>query len=141
MKHRIMVIYAIAFLMLALGCSIYLLFREKVIFTIKLSELLSEDMPNCAYVFDHESYVGGIFLYSLADAMWYGSLLLFEFPLRSDNLCSKTITFAVVVLPFILELLQLWGVIAGTFDMNDILLYVLTLIIFSLCSKKIYCNC
>ena len=140
MKRHILFIYVIAFIMLAMGGSIYLLFRNEVIFTSWVSDFFAANITKYDHIINPESFIGGIFLYSLADALWYGSLLLFELPLRSDNWYSRMMTIAVVILPFLLELLQFLGIISGVFDWNDILIYLLTLITISLCVRKLYYN-
>lgn len=141
MSRRILFTYIVAFVMLILGCLIYLFFRDAVIFTSWLSEHFGLEMPNYGHIINGNTFLGGIFLYSLADALWYGSMLLFERPLRTDNWASRVMTIMIVFLPFILEFLQYTGVISGTFDWNDIIIYLLTLITFLLCSRNLYSNC
>lgn len=131
-------ILIVAFVMLVLGSCIYIFFREEVIFTSWIPDSWMAVLPNYGDKIDSESLVGHIFLYSLADALWYGSLLLVESQLRSGVWYSKVITVATMALPFVLELLQWAGVIAGTFDWIDIIIYLLTLITFLLCSRNFY---
>lgn len=136
--HRDRCIFILASTMLALGGLIYILFREEVIFTSWLRTTLHINPPICGHIVDGDTIVGYIILFSLADALWYGALLLFDLLLRSDTLYSRVITLLTTSFPFIFELLQLCHIIPGTFDCFDILTYLLTLILFLLCSKKFY---
>ena len=124
--------------MLILGGLIYILFREEVIFTSWLTALIPFELPNYGAFINHNTFLGYILLYSLADALWYGSLLLFDLRLRSDKWYSKMMTLLTMALPFALELMQLCGVMPGTFDWIDIITYLLTLLIFTLCSRNFY---
>ena len=131
-------ILVVAFVMLVLGSGIYIFFREEVIFTSWIPDSWMAVLPNYGDKIDSESLVGRIFLYSLADGLWYGSLLLFDLLLRNNTPYSRVITLLTISLPFVFELLQLCHVMRGTFDWIDIIIYLLTLSTFLLCSRKFY---
>lgn len=136
--HKSFGISLLGILMLVLGGLIYILFRENVIFTSWLASLIPYELPYYGTIINHNTLGGYIFLFSLADALWYGSLLLFDFQLRSNTWYSKLMTLLTMALPFIFELAQLWNYMPGTFDWIDIIIYLLTLLIFILCSKNFY---
>lgn len=131
----------LAFTMLTLGGAIYLFFREPVLFTSWIPSIWWAEIPHYGHLINAESFMGGFFLYSLADALWYGSLLIIEYQLRSNTLFSRIMILTTVTLPFVYEVLQRIGFVSGTFDWNDILAYLLTLLIFILCTRKSSCSC
>lgn len=131
------VITAIVFLLV--GASIYLFFRQNVIFLswvdpdtlnclqIKLSDNLNEPL----------TYV---LLYCLPDALWYAALLMLQIPFYRYGIVNKLLFYVCVLLPYVLEILQYGGLMSGTFDWFDILTYTITLTILILCEKKHFCN-
>lgn len=135
MRNRVN-IAILAFIMLVLGSLIYIFFREEVIFTSWITNRV--DIPNYGHLINGDTIIGHIFLYSLADALWYGALLFMDLLLRSDTPYSRAITYLTMALPFIWEFSQLLDILPGTFDWTDILIYLLTLIIFTLWSRKFY---
>lgn len=139
--HKDNYILLLAFIMLVLGGCIYLFFRKEVIFTSWIPDVWLHAMPNYCDKIDSNSLLGRIFLYSLPDGLWYGSLLLVDLLLRSNTSYSRVITLLTISLPFIFELLQLCHIMRGTFDWIDITIYLLTLYTFLLCSRKFYFKC
>ena len=138
--HKNRCIAILASVMLILGGLIYVLFREEVIFTSWITSLLPIELSNYGAYIDHNTIAGYILLFVVADALWYGSLLLYDLILRSDVWYSKMMTLLAMALPFIFELLQLCGIMPGTFDWIDITIYLLTLITFTLCTRSFYCK-
>ena len=96
-------ILLLALVMLCLGGVIYLFFRDEVIFTSWLFDSFSINPPKFHNAINTDTVFGYIFLYSLADALWYGSLLLVESQLRSNTWYSKAVTVATMALPFAFE--------------------------------------
>lgn len=133
-------ILILASVMLILGGLIYVLFREEVIFTSWITALLPVELPNYGVYIDKDSVWGYLLLFILADALWYGSLLLFDLLLRSNTLYSRVVTLLTMSFPFVFELLQLCHIMPGTFDWIDIIVYLLTLITFLLCQRNFYCK-
>lgn len=122
--------YLIALSFLVIGASIYAFFRVNIIFFdyfgdpfISIKILLKD------------TFLYNIFRYSLPDALWYGALLLIQNNIASKHIISKFLFYISVCLPFLLEILQYYRVIPGTFDIVDIIIYLLTLILF-LCLRK-----
>ncbi|MBR6068453.1 MAG: hypothetical protein IKP45_11720 [Bacteroidales bacterium] len=121
-----------ASLLIVTGSLVYLFFRQDIILFrwIGIRDLLAS--IKC------ETDGGGAFLhyfmmYCLSDVLWYAALLILAstFYVR-EVLVSKILFATMVLMPFILEFLQLARLIPGTFDWYDIVFYCLTLIIFIL---------
>jgi hypothetical protein len=75
--------------------------------------------------------------FCLPDGLWYFALLLIQYSIMNKkSLLSRLCTYLAVALPFVLEMLQSFQWIIGTFDWFDILTYLLILILFWLCVKK-----
>ncbi len=79
-------------------------------------------------------------VYCLPDGLWYLALLHANCLINNGFLnqrdkCSLTINIIVMSTPFLLEMGQASGHLGGTFDICDILTYLLTLIIYVLWSK------
>lgn len=137
MRNRVNILI-VAVILLILGGAIYVFFRDEVIFTSWIHSCTN--LPHYGKLINCDTFLGRIFLYSLADALWYAALLLVDYLLRSDTVYSRATTLLTMSLPFILEFLQLCHIIPGTFDWIDIFIYLLTLIIFLLCSRNFYCK-
>ncbi|MBO7132591.1 MAG: hypothetical protein J6W06_00325 [Bacteroidales bacterium] len=121
-----------ASLLIVAGSLVYLFFRPDIILFkwIGISDLLAS--IKC------ETDGGGGFLhyfmmYCLSDVLWYSALLILAstFYVRGSVL-SKLLFGVMIIMPFLLEFLQLAGLLPGTFDWYDIVFYCLTLIIFVL---------
>lgn len=128
-----------AFALLLIGASIYLLFRQDAIFVswidADILRYLYIEIPN-----DCNSRIIYILLYCLPDALWYAALLVLQKPFIQYGLLSKLLFWACVILPFLMEILQYFGLMPGTFDWFDILTYFMTLITMLLCERIHFCN-
>ena len=120
-----------AILLLLIGSGIYATCRQDVIFLApfkgtKLMESLKIDI--CYHNGDVFTY---FLLFCLPDGLWYLALLLFQKQFyNAKSLTSKILLIISALLPFVLEFLQYFKVIKGTFDIFDICFYLLILIIF-----------
>lgn len=102
-----------------------------------------------AGISDGPFFIEGAFLspvlyfivYCLPDGLWYASLLLLLKALSSYDLFSFATYVLGVASPFILEILQYARIIPGTFDLFDIITYVITLIIINMKSIKRFLQC
>ena len=125
----------ISFLLLLAGALIYATCRQEVLFLMPISpELLAKiksevDYANCGLI---TSWA----IFCLPDALWYMALLVFQLGLCSEGFLAKIVFGASIALPFVLEVSQKYGVMPGTFDWFDILIYLLTFAIFVLCQQK-----
>lgn len=125
----------ISFILMLIGAMIYIIFRQDVYFLMCFpTELLTKlkidvDYANCSI----GTY---FFIFCLPDSLWYASLLTFQSACYERRKITIILLYASIFLPFIYEFLQKIGIIAGTFDIMDLLTYLLTLIIVLLCQRK-----
>ena len=127
----------IALILLAVGCAFYAICRQDILFFSFLGKPKFLEWIR----FDIHYQEGNIFLYfllfCLPDMMWYMALLLFQKQFyNADSVFSKILLYLSALLPFVLEFMQYFGVISGTFDIADICFYLLTLIIFLVLWKR-----
>lgn len=127
------IILILAIVCLLLGTGIYYLFRTPIIAFTKLHiaqvEILTINKDNPFLYF---------LVYCLPDALWYMSLLLIQtFFLKETGWLNALLVGVAISLPFLLEIGQCSGLIAGTFDWFDIITYCLTLTLF-LCIRKTF---
>ena len=129
----------ISFLLLLAGALIYATCRQDAMLLMSANpELVAKinvevDYTNC-------NLFMYIILFCLPDALWYMALLIFQLELCSGGLLAKIVFGASIALPFVLEVLQRYGVMPGTFDWYDILTYSIILMIFILCQRKQFCR-
>ena len=116
---------ALANLMKTIGISIYVLFRKDIVFFEWISPTLLKPLN-----MDNHFWGGHFIVYCLPDGLWYFALLLFQSTFLENKPSSKLLFYFSILLPFALEILQLYGITPGTFDLMDIATYILTLIIF-----------
>lgn len=124
--------YLIALSFLVIGAGIYAFFRMDIIFLNYFGDPFST-----IKILLKDTILSNIFRYCLPDALWYGALLLIQNKIASKHIISKILFYISVCLPFILEALQYYHVIPGTFDIIDIIIYLLTLILFLCLQKKL----
>ncbi|OUN70004.1 hypothetical protein B5G10_10960 [Barnesiella sp. An55] len=110
-------------LLLFAGTTIYILFRQNIIFMEWLPFKIR------AIEIESENLALQLFAYSLPDALWYASLLVFMSMFIKNNYLNYYILCIAIVLPFFLELGQYFNLLNGTFDIFDIIFYFITLII------------
>lgn len=114
------------------GSIVYLFFRPNIILFNKLGVTDFLSGIQIEVNASHNFFVYFL-MYCLSDVLWYSALLILAstFYVR-EVLISKILFATMVLMPFILEFLQLVRLIPGTFDWYDIVFYCLTLIIFIL---------
>lgn len=127
----------IALILLIFGCVFYTVCRQDIIFFSLLGK------PNfLEYIrYDIHYQEGNIFLYFLLfcfpDAVWYMALLLLQKQFyNADSVFSKVLFCLSALLPFVLEFMQYFGIIAGTFDVFDLITYLITFLIFLIVWKR-----
>ncbi len=126
------IIILISLLLLIVGAGIYFYYRIPIFVFQELN------IPQ-KYRFHLNTHNPLVYftIFCLPDALWYISLLLIEtifLPLISS---IRKISFILALcLPFILEFLQHFGIISGTFDICDVITYCTILVIYLLCIKK-----
>lgn len=124
-------ILCISAILLTIGGIIYILFRTPIIAFTQLNLNYERQI-----VFDVRNPFFYFLIFCLPDALWYMSLLLSQLLfVNKKGFVSRLLIYFAVASPFLLEIMQYFGFISGTFDWCDILTYCFTLILF-LCLKK-----
>ncbi len=119
------------FLPIFIGASIYLLFRKDTLLVfswidyIGASEIVSFIRDNVFFI---RKYIPGFILYSLPDGIWvYSGTVAFAIIWKNypnNFLCVFWITLSFSC-AIVAEILQLFGIVNGTFCSLDILSYIL----------------
>ena len=122
----------IAGILIVAGSIVYLFFRPNIILFNKLGVTDFLSGIQIEVNASHNFFVYFL-MYCLSDVLWYLALLILAstFYVRGSVL-SKLLFGVMIIMPFLLEFLQLAGLLPGTFDWYDIVFYCLTLIIFVL---------
>lgn len=110
-------------LLLTLGTAIYVLFRRDIIFV----EMLPFSFPGIKVA--NPNVLMQFFIYNLPDALWYAALLVFMSIFVEKDCCNRYILCFAVILPFCLEAGQYFHLLKGTFDVMDVISYIITLIV------------
>lgn len=105
------------------GAIVYLLFREPVIFTTPFLNV-ADHLPLIPLPDNILSYA---LRFILPDGLWCVALMVY-----ASSLDSRTLRFIASVLPISMELGQFWGLVPGTFDIADLIVYSLIAFIFIL---------
>lgn len=119
----------ISCLSLLTGCLLYILFRKDIIGFQILD--IQQELLNSYYIgINHENIIYYFVAFCLGDGLWFLSLLLIQIELGQKAVSySKYILITSILLPFILEFLQMLNIINGTFDIIDVLTYLLVIFI------------
>ncbi|MBO5427553.1 MAG: hypothetical protein J5996_03895 [Prevotella sp.] len=113
--------------LLVLGTVPYILWHQDVVFLNSIRDWLP-----CLPAHSH-SWLNDFLIYNFPDGAWLLSLLLIQRyigTLKIFELCA-------IALAIILELGQYLGWISGTFDLLDLLTYIIIFILFKLCTTKL----
>ncbi|MCM1042284.1 MAG: hypothetical protein NC396_07660 [Bacteroides sp.] len=116
--------YLSAGLAVFFGGMIYLLFRPE---SVGFAGIFQHTEPIRITASDTNLFAY-FFLYCLPDALWYWALLHLQFVYNKHNI-NKLLLIAAILLPFILEFMQFFGICRGTFDWCDVFTYLTVLII------------
>lgn len=116
-----------AFIILFVGAMMYVFFREEVIFTEIISPYIGE-MPVIAL---SETFLSNLIKYNLPDALWCLGLLIY-----ATSLNSTVFKIISIIIPPLMELLQYFRKIPGTFDLKDLTIYLILISSFVLLWKK-----
>ncbi len=127
--------FCLSLLTLLAGSTIYILFRQNVIFLsgvdLQLLEMIHIHIPD-----GNSSFLLYWFIYCLPDGLWYAALLLMLSAFENDSTSGIRLPFLLgIILPFLMEGFQYLGIVSGTFDIYDIITYLITLLIFMLWKK------
>lgn len=114
--------------LLAAGIVPYVLWQQDVLFLRPLAGWLPEEIPFAGTLPER------FFRYHFADIVWYAALLLLQYLLARGT--ATPLTYAIYALPFVCEAAQSAGLMPGTFDLLDLLFYLITLMIFLIWKRK-----
>lgn len=131
-KHQRYTFALLSLLLLSLGAVIYIYMRHDIIFVLNLPFEFRTQIPK-EVCYGSPKY---LLIYCLPDALWYAALLFCQLALMSNFIVSKVILLTAIISPFVLELGQYVGLVNGTFDVLDILSYLLVLTFFILWYKR-----
>jgi hypothetical protein len=125
----------LSFISLVLGGLIYVLYRQKSIIFLSFIANHTENRMTDIRSNINLSQLADWIIYSLPDGLWLFSYMLFVDCLWQK---SKSRLFWILILPIIAilwEFGQKASICQGTFDINDLLSYLIVVIIFLLISK------
>lgn len=117
----------VAVICIFLGGLIYVFFRQDIMAFRCLSPQMLDTIKWKVNL--NGNGFGYYFLFCVPDALWYSALLLLQLQYVRKNIISQVLTWISIMLPFLLEVLQYYGVCRGTFDIYDILSYLIVLIL------------
>lgn len=122
---------------LVIGFGIYILFRQNVLFI----EFLFGVKKGILSHLDLSHPLPYFIVYCLPDGLWYLALLhtnnlIGNLQHSQNDRCKLIINIMAMSAPFILEIGQMIGFLAGTFDICDVLTYLFILIIYSLWARR-----
>lgn len=122
---------------LVIGFGIYILFRQNVLFI----EFLFGVKKGILSHLDLSHPLPYFIVYCLPDGLWYLALLhtnnlIGNLQHSHNDRCKLIINIMAMSAPFILEIGQAIGFLAGTFDICDVLTYLFILIIYSLWARR-----
>ena len=126
----------IAILLLIIGACIYTTCRQDVIFLAPLHQTIFLELIKINIQYQNDNIFTYFFLFCLPDVLWYIALLLLQVQFYNRSLANKFLFYLAAALPFILEFLQYFKIIAGTFDIMDIISYLVTFLIFLIVWKR-----
>ena len=116
----------ISILSILSGTFIYIHYRQNIIFF----DYINLDYETLYRYHDcDDNFLKYLFIYCLPDALWYLALLLIQIELLKNNFLSHLLFLMSIILPFVMEILQFYGFIKGTFDICDLCVYVIILLI------------
>ena len=129
----------LGFVLLAIGCGIYLLFRSKTLYiyvwckSLGLSGYI--DILRLAVL--HWSLPNFV-KYSLPDGLYCAAYLcIMDAIWHEDNTWKKYLVISVVpIISIGSELLQYFGIVRGTFDMADLACYLISPLLFLMIDYK-----
>ena len=107
-----------------LGTYIYIFYRQDIVFKTYFNLDNIYNYQDCS-----NNFIKYYLIYCLPDALWYFALLIIQIELLTKIFFSQLLFLVSIALPFICEILQLFNKIKGTFDMRDVCIYLITLLI------------
>lgn len=106
----------------------YILWHQNVLFIAPFQSVLPDEIPFNGILIET------IIRNHLADLLWFLALLLIQDAITDFK--TNYLTYFAYILPFVCEICQIKGLISGTFDPIDLLVYLITLIIYIIWKKR-----
>ena len=124
---------------LIIGCTIYLLFRSKSLNIYHWCDMLGfADIIDRIRLNVQKWAIPSFIKYSLPDGLYSAAyLLLIDAIWYGDNRSIRYLIISLIPLVTIgSEILQYWGMVKGTFDINDLVCYSIPPLIYILSNYK-----
>lgn len=132
-KYYIYTEWIVTTILLLIGCTIYVLFRPENLLMFKVLDWIGctpyITLFRTQFVHNH---LPDFVVYSLPAGLWITSYLM-TMHLTTKKYKTKTRLMLALPLPItaiILELMQFYGWCTGTFDVYDLICYIVPLIVF-----------
>ena len=132
-KYQVYSEWIIATIILLIGCTIYLLFRPQNLLMFKIIDGIGgmSNVVSLRMYINHNCFPDFI-IYSLPAGLWTASYLMMMY-LTTKGYTRKLRLMLALPLPItaiVLEFMQLLGLCMGTFDVYDLICYIIPLIVF-----------
>lgn len=132
-KYQVYTEWIVATILLLIGCTIYLLFRPQNLLMFKIIDGLGvmSNVVSLRMYINHNCFPDFI-IYSLPAGLWTASYLMMMY-LTTKGYTRKSRLMLALPLPIttiVLEFMQLLGLCIGTFDVYDLICYIIPLIVF-----------
>lgn len=132
-KYQVYTEWIVATILLLIGCTIYLLFRPQNLLMFKIIDGLGvmSNVVSLKMYINHNCFPDFI-IYSLPAGLWTSSYLMMMY-LITKGYTRKSRLMLALPLPItaiVLEFMQLLGLCIGTFDVYDLICYIIPLIVF-----------
>lgn len=132
-KYQVYSEWIIATILLLIGCTIYLLFRPQNLLMFKIIDGIG-GMSNVVSLRMYINHIcfSDFIIYSLPAGLWTASYLMMMY-LTTKGYTRKLRLMLALPLPItaiVLEFMQLLGLCIGTFDVYDLICYIIPLIVF-----------
>ena len=132
--HKVTSKIVLGVFFLVFGCAIYLLFRSKSLNIYKWCVIIgiSDTIDTLRHAV-HDWSVSDIVKYSLPDGLYCAAyILLIDAIWNNSNCFAKYYIISLIpIVTIISEILQYFGIVVGTFDMYDLICYVLPPLIYT----------
>lgn len=132
-KYQVYSEWIIATILLLIGCTIYLPFRPQNLLIFKIIDGIGSmsNVVSLRMYINHNCFPDFI-IYRLPAGLWTASYLMMMY-LTTKGYTRKLRLMLALPLPItaiVLEFMQLLGLCIGTFDVYDLIYYIIPLIVF-----------
>ena len=132
-KYQVYTEWIVATILLLIGCTIYLLFRPQNLLMFKIIDGLGgmSNVVSLRMYINHNCFPDFI-IYSLPAGLWTASYLMMMYLITKGYTIKSRLMLALPlpIIAIVLEFMQLLGLCIGTFDVYDLICYIIPLIVF-----------